>query len=117
MIYFLQTQALRIDAMTAFNALILVITFFSFVIIYNKSVKNSVNKKDVEDVKMEMKIYVDDKEKIKDKEIRGIYHNLQEHKDNNSKDHDRIRRENADMIMGMVKQLDQIYDHLLNNKK
>lgn len=117
MIYFLQVQTLKIDAMAAFNALTLILAFLSYIIIYNKAVKNSVNKKDVEDVKMEMKIYVDDKEKIKDKEIRGIYHNLQEHKDNNSKDHDRIRRENADMIMGMAKQLDQIYDHLLNNKK
>jgi hypothetical protein len=103
--------------MTAFNALTLIVTFFSFVIIYNKSVKNSVNKSDVDEAKNEMKTYVDDKNNIKDKEIRGIYHHIQNMKDDNNKDHDRIRREYSDILTGMSKQLDLIYNHLLNQKK
>lgn len=116
MMCFLEIQTLKIDAMTAFNALTLIITFFSFVIIYNKSVKNSVNKKDVEDVKTEMKTYVDDKDKSQLDRARALHHRVDDLKNDNDKDHDRIRRENADMIMGMSKQLDAIYNHLLNKK-
>lgn len=116
MMCFLQITTLKIDTMLLVSVLSLIISFFAFVVIYNKAVKNSVNKSDVDNVRTEMKTYVDDKERIKDKEIRGIYHHIQEHKDDNSKEHDRIRRENADMIMGMSKQLDQIYNYLLNKK-
>jgi len=117
MICFLQITTLKIDTMLLISVLSLIISFFAFVVIYNKAVKNSVNKSDVDNVRNEMKAYVDDKEKVKDKEIRGIYHHIQEHKDDNSKEHDRIRRDTADMVMGMSKQLDAIYNHLLNQKK
>lgn len=116
MICFLQIQTLKIDVMTAFNALTLIITFFSFVIIYNKSVKNSVNKKDVEDVKTEMKTYIDDKDKSQLDRNRALHHRIDDFKIDNDKDHDRIRRENAETIQSMAKQITAIYDHLLKTK-
>lgn len=98
MMCFLEIQTLKIDAMTAFNALTLIITFFSFVIIYNKSVKNSVNKKDVEDVKTEMKTYVDDKDKSQLDRARALHHRIDDFKTDNDKEHDRIRKEYNEML-------------------
>lgn len=99
MIAFLQITTLKVDVMVLISTLGFIIAFFMFLIAYNKLVKNTVNKKDLEDSKNEMKTYVDDKEKIKDKEIKGIYHHIQEYKDDNSKEHDRLRKEYSDMLL------------------
>ena len=117
MTHLFQTATLRIDAMLMISVLSLIISFFAFVVIYNKAVKNSVNKTDVDSVRNEMKAYVDDKDKVQCDRSRALHHRVDDLKVDNDKDHDRIRRENADMIMGMSKQLDAIYNHLLNSKK
>jgi len=117
MICFLQITTLKIDTMLLISVLSLIISFFAFVVIYNKAVKNSVNKSDVDNVRNEMKAYVDDKEKVQIDRSRALHHRVDDLKIDNDKDHDRIRRENADMVMGMAKQLDAIYNHLLNQKK
>lgn len=117
MTHLLQTTTLRIDTMLLISVLSLIISFFAFIVIYNKAVKNSVNKSDVDSVENKMKSYIDDKDKIQLDRSRALHHRIDDFKSDNDKDHDRIRRENADMIMGMSKQLDAIYNHLLNQKK
>ena len=102
--------------MVFINASALIVSFFAFVIIYNKAVKNSVNKLDVENVKNEMKSYIDDKERIQLDRSRALHHRIDDFKIDNDKDHDRIRRENAEIISRMAKQLDDIYNHLLKHK-
>ena len=113
----LQIETLKIDVMVLINALALIVSFFAFVVIYNKAVKNSVNKIDVENVKNEMKSYIDDKEKIQLDRSRALHHRIDDFKTDNDKDHDRIRRENAEIINNMAKQLDAIYNHLLKHRE
>ena len=103
-------QILKIDAMVAISVLALLVSFFSFVIIYNKAVKNSVNKTDVDCVKTEMKTYVDDK-------TRALHHRLEEQKNDNEKDHDRIRQESLMLVSNLEKKLDLIYGILKDMKK
>jgi len=114
---FLQIETLRIDVMVLINALALIISFLAFVFIYNKAVKNSVNKLDVENVKNEMRLYIDDKDKSQLDRSRALHHRIDDFKIDNDKDHDRIRRENAETIDTMARQLDAIYKHLLNKTK
>lgn len=81
--------------MTAFNALTLILAFFSYVIIYNKSVKNSVNKKDVEDSETKMKNYVDSQD-------RAIHHRI-----------DGIEKKTSEDIAHIRTMTQEIYNHLL----
>jgi len=117
MTHLLQMTLLKIDIMVAISILALVISFFSFLVIYNKAVKNSVNKTDVDNVEAKMKTYVDERDKIFNEKSRALHHRIDEFKSDNSMEHDRIRRESADLIMNMAKQLDAIYNHLLTQKK
>jgi len=110
------TTLIKIDAMMFISVASLVISFFAFIVIYNKAIKNSVNKSDVDSVENKIKSYVDDKDKIQLDRSRALHHRIDDFKSDNDKEHDRIRRENADMVMGMSKQLDAIYNHLLNKK-
>ena len=112
----LQIATLKIDIMMFVNVMSLIISFFAFVVIYNKAIKNSVNKSDVESVKTEIKLYVDDKDKIQIDRSRALHHRIDDFKTDNAQDHERIRRENAEIISSMAKQLDAIYNHLLKHK-
>lgn len=110
-------QILKIDAMVAISVLALIVSFFSFIIIYNKAVKNSVNKSDVDNVEIKMKTYVDDKDRIQAEKTRAVHHRIDEVKTDNDKAHDQIRKEIDNRVLSMEKKVDVIYEFILKMNK
>jgi len=102
MTHILQMQMLKIDVMVTISVLALIISFFSFVVIYNKAVKNSVNKNDVDNVEIKMKKYIDDKEVILNDKSRALHHRI-----------DSIEKKTSDDISHIRSMTQSIYDHLM----
>lgn len=108
--YLMQETMLKIDAMVPVSVAALVLSLFSFIVVYNKAIKNSVNKADMDKIENEIKIAFD-------KEIRGVHHRIDKSESDNDKDHERLRDEFSNRVGGMETTLKQIYDYLLSQKK
>lgn len=106
----MQETMLKIDPMAMISIAALILSFFSFLVVYNKAVKNSVNRADMDEMEKDIKTNFDEK-------IRGVYHRITTSESANDKDHDRIRKEFSDRVSGMEDKLQKIYDYLLSQKK
>lgn len=108
--YIMQETMLKIDPMALVSIAALILSFFSFLVVYNKAVKNSVNKADMDEMEKDIKTDFD-------KQIRGVYHRIDASESINDKEHDRMRQEFSNRVTGMELKLNQIYDYLLSQKK
>lgn len=106
----LQVPVLKIDIMLAVSLIALLLSFFSFVVIYNKAVKNSINKADVENVKAEMKTYIDDKG-------RALHHRVDDLKTDNEKAHDQMKKDFRETVASIDTKLDKIYEYIIDIKR
>lgn len=96
---------LQISASQMLSFAIAMISIFGFVLTYNKAVKNSVDKKDMADMKADFET-----------KNRAIYHHIDDFKKDNEKDHERIERVHSEQMKEIRESLRFIQEHIINCK-